>query len=70
MSYCDNKAIIVEVESDVDDSYTGMEVYLNGEKIGFRQWDGSSREDVQREVSKALADIIRERLGWPEEKPY
>jgi hypothetical protein len=66
MAYSSNKALIVEVESEFEDSYDGTEVYLNGCKIGYRAWDGKSREEISEEVSQALAELLREKLGWPE----
>lgn len=45
------------------------EVRLNGELIGYRPWDGSMLEEVVSEVAGALAGLLGERLGWPQNDP-
>jgi hypothetical protein len=59
---------ITTEDADYGDHY----VYLNGELIGHRPYDGSNHDEICDEVIKAFAGILRERLGWsinPESEP-
>lgn len=51
------------------EEYCGHDVYLGDYKIGYRAYDGSWSNEVVDEVAEALAEILREKLGWPEDKP-
>lgn len=46
------------------DELGGNDVYLNGHLIGYRPHDGSCAEEIEDEVVKTLAEMLRERLGW------
>lgn len=58
-------ALIVTVDRDY--GYDPDEVRLNGHLIGYHPYDGSSEEEVAETVAGALAGLLREKLGWPQQ---
>lgn len=58
--------LLIQVEGG---EYGPHEVSLNGVVVGYRPHDGSCPEEIQEEVLKTFAELLRERLGWPEENP-
>jgi hypothetical protein len=61
-------ALTITAES-LNDGYGGHDVFLNGERIGHRPYDGSNADEVCDETARALAGMLRERLGWAPEAP-
>jgi hypothetical protein len=49
--------------------YGGHSVHLNGELIGHRPYDGASADEVCDETARALAEMLREKLGWEPKEP-
>lgn len=52
------------ISIDGDGPYSSHEVYLNDVLIGVRPYDGSVPDEVIREVTGTLADMLRESLGY------
>lgn len=46
--------------------YNGYDVFINGQHAYHRPYDGSGEENVTAEASKALGELLREKLGHPE----
>lgn len=61
--------VSVEMQSDGRGGYAGHDVYLNNVLIDHRPYDGSLPDEVIHEVYVALADLLREALGWSETPP-
>ena len=62
-------ALIITVENVWSDDYGGCNVYLSGQLIGHRPYDGSDTAEVAAQVVRALSGLLRERLGWKPEAP-
>lgn len=58
-------ALVVTV--DAGDYYRGFAVSINGVQVAHRPYDGSSAEDVEREVVEALGGLLRRETGWARE---
>lgn len=61
-------ALVLDVEPAGSGYYHGYDVFLNGQLVGFRPYDGSDTEDVETEVVTALAQLVRAQLGWKEQE--
>lgn len=59
-------AICVVVSDDLDD-HVGRTVYLNDQVIGFRPYNGADDDEIADEVLAGLAELLREKFGWPKE---
>jgi hypothetical protein len=65
-------ALVVTVEDDYPGeprANGGCKVYLTGQLIGHRPYDGSDTDEVAAETVQALSELLRERLGWKPEAP-
>lgn len=59
--------LVIVVESFGE--YSGDDVFINNVKIGHRPYDGADSQDAANEAVTALAEMLRERLGWPKKEP-
>lgn len=62
-------ALAITARGNGYDNYDGHMVYLNGELIGHRPYDGSDSDEVCDETARTLAEMLRERLGWIPKDP-
>lgn len=49
--------------------HDGHNVYFNDMFAYYRRYDGSSASEVEEEAVKAIAELVREKLGHPEHEP-
>lgn len=49
--------------------YQGWNMYLSGEPIGHHPYDGSGPDEACDKVTRALAELLREKLGWDPKDP-
>ena len=55
------------IEPEVATSeYGGDLVWLGESLVGFRPYDGCDAHDITNEVTGALAELLREKLGYKE----
>lgn len=60
-----NHLMILTVSVESEDEWGGPHaVYLNDALVGYRPYDGCLRSQVEQEVQEALADMLREKLGY------
>ena len=60
-----NTALLITVEGD---EYGPQAVYLGYSLIGYRRGTGYESE-IYQEVTDALAELVREKLGYSKEEP-
>lgn len=53
----------VSVELAPGGYYQGYNVFLNGQPLWFRPYDGSDTEEVVAEVTEALCEVLRAHTG-------
>lgn len=60
-------ALLITVTRESE--YDGHNVMFGGQQAYFRPYDGCDDDDVIDEACKALGELLREKLGFPEEEP-
>lgn len=67
--------VIVMALDGIDKDYEGNDLLIGEELVAHRRYDGSYREDVEQEVSRAFARLLRNELVrtpstcWSGERP-
>jgi hypothetical protein len=51
------------------EGYGGHNIYINNCFLGYRRYSGHSIEEIKTEVCESLAELLREKLGWPIDPP-
>lgn len=62
-----HQALLITVKSAGE--YNGYNVLVGGQQAYYRPYDGKDWDGVMDEACEGLAELLREKLGFPENEP-